>query len=115
MRLKEPFTVPTGQQVTEKYLHQALVSSICSILLCMACLVGTTWAWFTVTIKTDETIWIADPTESTTDSVPDSPTEATTAPATEETAGNTTQPTDPAETTEAVTTPQDPSAPPETE
>ncbi len=45
------FTVPTGQRITEKYLYRVLVSSICSILLCMTCLVSTTWAWFTVSIE----------------------------------------------------------------
>ena len=47
MRLKDLFTVPTGEKVTERHLNRVLVSSICGLLLCMACLVGTTWAWFT--------------------------------------------------------------------
>lgn len=51
MRLKDLFTVPTGQKVTEKHLHRVLISSICSILLCMSCLVSTTWAWFVVGIE----------------------------------------------------------------
>lgn len=51
MRLKDLFTVPTGQKVTEKHLRRVLISSICSILLCMTCLVSTTWAWFAVSIK----------------------------------------------------------------
>lgn len=51
MRLKDLFTVPEGQKVTEKYFHRVLISSICSILLCMSCLAGTTWAWFTVSIE----------------------------------------------------------------
>jgi len=51
MRLKDLFTVPTGQRVTEKHLRRVLISSICSILLCMTCLVSTTWAWFTVRIE----------------------------------------------------------------
>lgn len=46
MRLKDLFTVPTGEKVTEKHLNRVLASSICGLLLCMACLVGTTWAWF---------------------------------------------------------------------
>ena len=46
MRLKDLFTVPTGEKVTEKHLNRVLLSSICGLLLCMACLVGTTWAWF---------------------------------------------------------------------
>ncbi len=51
MRLKDLFTVPAGEKVTEKCLRRVLVSSICSILLCMTCLVSTTWAWFTVSIQ----------------------------------------------------------------
>lgn len=51
MRIKELFTVPDGKKVTEKAFGRVLVSSICSILLCMACLAGTTWAWFTVSIE----------------------------------------------------------------
>lgn len=51
MRLKDLFTVPTGQKVTEKHLRRVLVSSICSILLYMSCLVSTTWAWFAVSIE----------------------------------------------------------------
>lgn len=59
MRLKDLFTVPAGQKVTERHLRRVLVSSICSILLCMSCLVGTTWAWFTVSLEnTDNVIQI---------------------------------------------------------
>lgn len=51
MRLKDLFTVPEGQKVTEKHLRRVLISSICGILLCMSCLASTTWAWFTVSIE----------------------------------------------------------------
>lgn len=51
MRIKELFTVPNGKNVTEKAFARVLFSSICSILLCMACLAGTTWAWFAVSIE----------------------------------------------------------------
>ncbi len=51
MLFKNLFTVPTGQKVTEKHLRRVLVSSICGILLCMSCLAGTTWAWYTVEIE----------------------------------------------------------------
>lgn len=61
MRLKDLFTVPTGQKVTEKHLRRVLISSICSILLCMTCLVSTTWAWFAVSIENKEnTIQVAE-------------------------------------------------------
>ena len=51
MRLKDLFTVPKGEKVTEKYLFRALTASICSILLCMSCLVSATWAWFVVSVE----------------------------------------------------------------
>jgi len=51
LRIKELFTVPEGTKVTERIFTKVLLSSICSILLCMACLVSTTWAWFTVSIE----------------------------------------------------------------
>lgn len=51
MRIKELFAVPAGAKVTEKMFAKVLISSVCSILLCMTCLVGTTWAWFTVSIE----------------------------------------------------------------
>lgn len=53
MRIKDLFTVPTNQKVTEKYLYRVLISSVCSILLCMASLAGTTWAWYTVSIENE--------------------------------------------------------------
>ena len=56
MRMKDIFFPQPGQKVTEKYLRQVLVTSICSILLCMSCLVGTTWAWFTVSIEDAENV-----------------------------------------------------------
>lgn len=64
MQIKELFTVPEGKQVTEKVFSRVLLSSICSILLCMACLAGTTWAWFAVSIENaDNVIQIATVTK----------------------------------------------------
>lgn len=54
MRIKELFTVPDGATVTEKAFTKVLISSVCSILLCMGCLAGTTWAWFTAGIENTE-------------------------------------------------------------
>ena len=51
MRIKSLFSIPNGEKVTEKALRKVLISSICSILLCMTCLVSTTWAWFVVSIE----------------------------------------------------------------
>ena len=65
MKVKCLFTVPQGEKVTEKHLRRVLISSICSILLCMTCLASTTWAWFTVSIEnTDNVIQIATATAS---------------------------------------------------
>ena len=50
MRIKGLFAVPEGAKVTEKLFGKVLLSSVCGILLCMACLIGTTWAWYTVSI-----------------------------------------------------------------
>ena len=51
MRIKELFAVPEGTKVTEKVFGRVLLSTLCGILLCMACLAGTTWAWFAVSIE----------------------------------------------------------------
>ena len=51
MRIRELFTVPEGEKVTEKIFGRVLLSSICGILLCMTCLISTTWAWFAVSIE----------------------------------------------------------------
>ena len=62
MRIRELFTVPEGKKITEKMFGKVLLSSVCSIFLCMACLIGTTWAWFTVSIEnTENEIWIGEP------------------------------------------------------
>ena len=53
MKFREFFSAPEGKRITEKYLYKVLISSICSILLCMGCLAGTTWAWFTVSIENE--------------------------------------------------------------
>ena len=52
-KLKYLFTVPRGERVTEKHLRRVLASSVAGILLCMTCLVSTTWAWFTVSVTSE--------------------------------------------------------------
>ena len=60
MCIKDMFRVPDGEKVTDKAFSKVLASSICGILLCMACLAGTTWAWFTADMaSTDNVIQIA--------------------------------------------------------
>ena len=51
MRVREFFAVPKGRKISDRHLRRVLVSSICSILLCMSCLVGTTWAWYVVSLE----------------------------------------------------------------
>lgn len=46
------FTVPEGEKVTDRALKRVLISSVCGILLCTTCLVGTTWAWYTASVET---------------------------------------------------------------
>lgn len=63
MRIQELFTVPEGKKVTEKIFGKVLLSSVCGILLCMACLVSTTWAWFAISVDNkDNEIQIASVT-----------------------------------------------------
>ena len=51
MGIKKLFRIPEGEKVTEKAFARVLISSIFSILLCMTCLISTTWAWFTVSVE----------------------------------------------------------------
>ena len=53
MRLRELFTVPGDKKISDKAFSRALFASICSILLCIGCLVGTTWAWFIVSVENE--------------------------------------------------------------
>lgn len=56
MQFHSLYNVAKGQKITEQYLRRVLAISICGILLCMSCLVGTTWAWFTVSIENQENV-----------------------------------------------------------
>lgn len=60
-KLKYLFTVPEGEKITEKSMSRVLISSVCSILICLTCLFSTTWAWFRVTVESDITIEIDSP------------------------------------------------------
>ena len=53
MRIQDLFTIPEGKKATDKVFGRVLISSICSILLCMVCLASTTWAWFTVSLENE--------------------------------------------------------------
>lgn len=52
--MKNIFSENEVQKVSEEYLRHVLVTSICSILLCMCCFVGATWAWYTVSVDNIE-------------------------------------------------------------
>lgn len=52
-RLKYFFTVAEGEKVTEKCFRRILLSSALGILLCMTCLISTTWALFTATLVSE--------------------------------------------------------------
>lgn len=53
MRQKDGFL---KEKTTERQFHKVLISSICGILLCMTCLIGTTWAWFTVSVENQDNV-----------------------------------------------------------
>ena len=79
MRIKKLFTVEKEEKITEKRLLQVLISSVCSMLLCMACLAGTTWAWFAVSIENENNeIRIPDSFTQNTDAETNTPTTAET-------------------------------------
>lgn len=53
---KELLSLSEGEAVTEKQLQRILVSSVCSILLCISCLAGSTWAWFATSVTGESQI-----------------------------------------------------------
>ena len=62
MKFWQLFSIPEGKEITEKNLYRVLICSLCSIFLCMSCLVGTTWAWFVVSVENpDNVIQVAIP------------------------------------------------------
>lgn len=108
MRIKRLFTVAPEEKLTEKRLLQVLVSSVCSMLLCMSCLAGTTWAWFTVSVENhdneiripnsfsqnagvDEGTTTTDSTNGTTEATTEATTEVATEPTVETTETTTAQ------------------------
>ena len=42
-----------AQTQADKQLRRALISMIASIVLCLGCLIGTTWAWFETSITNE--------------------------------------------------------------
>ena len=50
--LKSVLYVPKHAKTNDENIRHLLVPSFLGILLCMVCLAGTTWAWFTASIST---------------------------------------------------------------
>ena len=46
------------EKVTETALTRSLAASVIGILLCMFCLVGTTWAWYSSTAESGENVTV---------------------------------------------------------
>lgn len=46
--MKEPAKI---EKVTDDALSRSIISSVIGILLCMVCLVGTTWAWYSLSVE----------------------------------------------------------------
>ena len=108
--IKKLFTVPSDEKITEKNMMCVLISTVCSVSLCMACLASTTWAWYTATVTSESNVlqigdWTPagsiQETEETTEAT-EQTTEATeeTTEATEVTTEETTEVTE--QTTEAT-------------
>ena len=53
-KLRSLMVFERGQRITEHQLMQMVALSVCGIVLCMACLAATTWAWFTVSLHSTE-------------------------------------------------------------
>ena len=70
--IKFALYIPRHSKSTDENILRLLVPSLLGILLCMICLAGTTWAWFTASVQTQpQTIEPAEqtlPQESTDDS-----------------------------------------------
>jgi hypothetical protein len=54
MRIKDLFTVPEGKPITEKTFYRVLICTVCSMIFTMSCLVGTTWALFSVSVENQD-------------------------------------------------------------
>ena len=50
--LKHILYIPKHQKPTDENILQMIAPSIMGIALCMVCLAGTSWAWFTSTVQT---------------------------------------------------------------
>ena len=98
------FTVPEKEKISETHMLRVLISTVCTIALCLSCLVSTTWAWYNVSITSEGNVLQIDtwPAAGTVEEIAEETTEETTEAAEEttEAAEETTEAIE--ETTEAV-------------
>ena len=69
--IKSAFYIPKHTKPTDTNILRLLLPSVLGVILCMVCLAGMTWAWFTASVQTkphtiaaahfDVTVSIADP------------------------------------------------------
>ena len=50
--LKRIFYMPKHSKPTDENIQRLLVPSVVGIALCMICLAGSTWAWFSASVQT---------------------------------------------------------------
>lgn len=50
--LKHILYIPKHQKPTDENILRLLLPSVLGVILCMVCLAGTSWAWFTSTVQT---------------------------------------------------------------
>ena len=53
--MKEPITT---EKVTDASLTKSIISSVIGIVLCMACLFGTTWAWYSSSVTSGVSVTV---------------------------------------------------------
>ena len=98
--LKKLFAGSKDEKTNKKHKLRVLISTLCCVVLCLSFLVGTTWAWYTKTVSSQNNVleigeWTEETTEATEETT--EATQATTEEAIEETTEDTIE-----ETTQAV-------------
>ena len=53
--MKEPIG---NENVTDRAMSRSIAASVIGIVVCMACLFGTTWAWYTTSVTSGETVTV---------------------------------------------------------
>lgn len=55
-KLKSLLVFAPGQKVTEKQMLAMVAVYVCGMVMCMACLASTTWAWFSLTLESRDNV-----------------------------------------------------------